>query len=115
ARMLDALEREIRDVEQALDVRLELDEGAEFLEARDLAAVPRARSVLLLRGAPGILDERLAAEPDLAALVDLRYLDRKAIARAEQLRKRLAGVVTRFRDRKSTRLNSSHVKISYAV
>src|SRR5438132_6077401 len=40
---------------------------------------------------------------------ELRYLDWKILARADRL------FVKQFEDRKSTRLNSSHTVISYAV
>ncbi len=57
--MLDAVERQIRDVDETFDAGLQLDENAEVHQAHDLAGVPRAGSELFPRFRPGIVDQRL--------------------------------------------------------
>src|SRR3712207_6994868 len=74
------------DVDQAVDVLLHLDERAELGEVPHLALDARADRVLLGELVPRIALDLLEAERDAAR-----------------------------RDRKSTRLNSSHANISYAV
>src|SRR5438309_387374 len=73
--------------------RAELDEGAEGLEAGDLALVARAGGVLLLDHVPRVGDHRLAAEPELALLVDAEHLDLDLLAGLEDLLQAGAAVV----------------------
>src|SRR2546430_12301367 len=54
-------------------------------------------------------------DPPDAIEVRLRELDRRELPRADPLAGRAHGGVPRSQDRKSTRLNSSHSQISYAV
>ena len=56
------------DVDQALEPRLDLDEGAEGGEAHDLALDALAHLVLLGGGLPGVGGERLDAQVDALAL-----------------------------------------------
>src|SRR6186997_1057320 len=94
--MLDAIEREIGNVQETIDAGFELDECAEALEFHDLALVTRARRELLSRDAPGIFDERFPAEPNLAALVDLQDFHVEAVAVLEVLEEVRLRIVRRL-------------------
>ena len=72
--LLDALDREIGRVDEAVDAGLELDERAERLEARDLALVLRALRVLLRDLLPGIGDRALRESQILPLSSMLRIL-----------------------------------------
>src|SRR3712207_7747912 len=71
----------------------------------------------MLQGVAGGLEmaRRRVAEGHTEQVV--RYLDtaREAVGRAAGLTRRLLAFARRQRDRKSTRLNSSHAHFSYAV
>src|SRR5690606_40065572 len=87
---------------------------------------PRANGLRLSRRAPFLGLDRLPALEDLRGRVRSRVTEDVRMAAYELFARRPADVVDRERllllgdprrqeDRKSTRLNSSHVKISYAV
>src|SRR6478609_9412104 len=69
--ILDAGDAHVRDVAEALVAVGDLDERAEVLDSRDGAFHDGARLQVLGQLGEGILDQCLAAEPDLALLVDL--------------------------------------------
>src|SRR5690606_40045299 len=73
-----------------------------FVDPRDLHSFPTRRS------------SDLDGEPRLARAREPAEIGRDPVHRPSDLC-RGAAVVRTWRDRKSTRLNSSHVKISYAV
>src|ERR1700678_534335 len=67
--MLDALSpAQVRDVYQAVDSVLDLDEGAEVGEVADTALNDGADRVLVFELLPGIFLELLHAERDAAAV-----------------------------------------------
>ncbi len=71
----DAVLRHLRDVEQALEPRLELDERAELGDPRDGAGHDRVGGEARRRVLPGIGLQRLHREPDpLPAVLDLQDL-----------------------------------------
>src|ERR1019366_1695510 len=96
---LDALDREIRGVEEAVDARLELDEGAERLEPYDLAGVADARRVFLRDLLPRVGDGGLVREPDLPLVVDLHDDDARGLAGLADVARAVAPVVVPPRDR----------------
>src|SRR4030095_16248411 len=58
----------LADMDQALDARLQLHEGAVVGDAHDLALHPGTRRILLVHLLPGVFLELLAAEGDALAL-----------------------------------------------
>src|SRR6185437_15783880 len=96
-RVVDGLDREVGRVDEAVDAGLQLDERAEGLEARDLALVARADGVLLLHRVPRVCHGGLAAQPQLALVVDLEDLDLDLRALLEDLVQPGAAVVARLR------------------
>src|SRR6185437_687446 len=96
-RVVDGLDREVGRVDEAVDAGLQLDERAEGLEARDLALVARADGVLLLHRVPRVCLGGLAAQPQLALVVDLEDLDLDLRALLEDLVQPGAAVVARLR------------------
>src|SRR5262249_37419659 len=80
-----ALMRELGDMDHPLDPRLELDEGPELHDLRDLAADLRADVVLLLDLGPGAFGQLAHGEADLLRLgADLLDLDLHLLATREQ-------------------------------
>src|SRR5690606_40926635 len=79
-----------------------------LLAARATASADRVADLLLERGEPA------AQRPAGGGAVSVSVAVSVALA-SEDRAQSLLGVLGRQRDRKSTRLNSSHVKISYAV
>src|SRR5712664_926383 len=76
----------LADVDQALDARLHLDEGAVIGEADHLAAHARARRVLLRGVRPGILLDLLEAQADaLGGRIELEHGDAQLVADVEHL------------------------------
>ena len=75
--MLDVAVRERGDVDQAVDTREQLDEGAEGLQPHDLPRDPLSLLQLGPRGVPRILLERAEGERDalVALLVRLHAQD----------------------------------------
>src|ERR1019366_4576961 len=96
---LDALDREIRGVEEAIDARLELDEGAERLEPHDLAGVAGARRIFLRDLLPRVGDGSLVREPDLPLVVDLHDDDARGLAGLEDVARAVAPVVAHLLER----------------
>src|SRR5690606_40830255 len=78
-----------------------------FRSPRDEEAPP-ARALLRVRGGRH-------AQPAGCAAARGDRIGRGAVHDRRRDRRRLAGIIHERLDRKSTRLNSSHVKISYAV
>ena len=77
--LVDAIFADLRDVDEAVDVAFELDEGAKAGDLRDLAFDEIADLVLGLNGAPRIFLKLLETERDaLGVLVD----GRKRVARS---------------------------------
>ena len=78
--------RHFRDVDQALDAGLELDEGAVVGDVGDAALVAGADRILRLDALPGIVLQLLHAERDAVGLVvDLDDLDLHRLADIEHL------------------------------
>ena len=81
-----ARRRELGDVDQALDARLELDERAEVHDLRDLSLDHRPAGVFLGDVLPRAGRELLEAERELArGLVDLEHLDLHLVADLDQV------------------------------
>src|SRR5688572_29931818 len=87
ARVVAPRRREdVRDVKQAEDPRLELDEHAVFLHAADPAMDRGADFVALGGMEPRVVGELLQADRDAAgALVDVEHLDTQALVHAHDL------------------------------
>src|SRR3712207_8302004 len=70
-----------------------------------------------LRSARAVLESRAMQASRAQVQAPLRSLDQRmdALRRANEIRVRRAQLKKDLKDRKSTRLNSSHANISYAV
>src|SRR5258708_40191095 len=80
--------RHFRDVDQALDAGLELDEGAVVGDVGDAALEARADRIFGLDALPRIVEQLLHAERDAVGLViDLDDLDLDLLADIEHLRR----------------------------
>src|SRR4029077_486396 len=78
--------RHFRDVDQALDARLELDEGAVVGDVGDAALEPRGNRIFGLDTLPRIVEQLLHAERDAVGFViDLDDLDLHLLADIEHL------------------------------
>ncbi len=84
-RVLDRLHREVGRVDESIDARLELDERAERLQASDLALVARADRRTSPSPRPRVDRGGLAAQPELALVVDAEDLHVDLRARLEQV------------------------------
>src|SRR5579885_1341136 len=87
ARLVDALARELGDVDEALDPLLELHEHPEVGEALHLAPDPAAHRVVRPHELPGVGLGLLEAERDAVVdAVDVEHLDLDLLAHLEDLR-----------------------------
>ena len=91
--VVEALEREIRAVDQPLEAGFEFDEGTEGLELGHLALVARADGVLVPQLLPGVGLGGLLREPQLSLLVDTDDLHLDGVADARYLSGLGAGIV----------------------
>src|SRR5512135_3573945 len=82
----DAVRRQLADVDQALDPRLQLDEGAELHDPRHLPLDGHPERVRLLDAIPGARGELLQSQADFARrAVDLEDLDLHFLTDLEEL------------------------------
>src|SRR5690606_41977216 len=90
-------------------------------DLRTRHSVPTRRSSDLIGGIRGCADELLAEEQDADRRETLSVITRAAaraagiVQQLQRFAQKPSSQRTELEDRKSTRLNSSHVKISYAV
>src|SRR5690606_39823515 len=107
-------EQEIAALREIDAISRAFDRAVRLLARRPYSAAEIRRSLASHEVAPAVIDEVLAR------LETLGYVDDYAFAQywvenRERFRPRGARALRYELDRKSTRLNSSHVKISYAV
>src|SRR5207249_11474975 len=81
----------------------------------DLESPQSVSAIKIFGPAPYLLSVKADAGGSFQSIAGLENLNLTALPAAWNTFTAAAGSAVRFRDRKSTRLNSSHVSISYAV